>query len=115
MMKILDASYALTGRDSGRNEIGIVTVFFSNGQSVPFDDVRRDSFEWWGESGYDPRRVPYEMTFAFKPWLARLQEHDIGEEAPDDELANEHEHIRDDDHLGQVTGFPTPGFEPEED
>jgi len=125
MIRIADATYLETGQDSDRHKIGTVTVEFSNGKSVAFEDVQKSHFEEWQESGYSQHSVPWEIEFEqnFFGILHKFREQEI--EARDAEEAEEMdlelgaeedgvEGIRRDDFLGQVTGFPSPGFEPQD-
>ena len=122
-MKIFSVSYRKTGEDSHRHEVGVVTVTFSNACLVDFEEVRRDALDAWAETGYDPERTPYEMSWPFQQhWLQFVRQEAEREEGrllesaglkEDDIEALPESEIRDDDYLGQVTGIPTPGFEPE--
>jgi hypothetical protein len=113
-MRVQQATYTPTGKDSDRHEIGSVTVHFSNARAVEFDDVRRDEFEAWSAAGYAVDRVPYDMAAEFHQHV-KDDEEDENEGILEDDEEDEESHIREDDHLGQVTGIPSPGFEPEEE
>ncbi len=120
MLKIREANYEMTtGKDSDRHDTGRVSIRFSNARVAEFDGIRRDKFENWVATNFDPRQIPYDLAL---PLLGFLRTAGAGDEDElddageldddDDELEDEDDpdYIHELDFLGQETGYRTPGF-----
>jgi hypothetical protein len=65
MLRIVEATYKETGRDSQRHETGLVEVRFSNCRVIEFEDVDANDFKTWRESNWSLKHVPFDMQPAF--------------------------------------------------
>jgi hypothetical protein len=64
-MRITNVVFTKTGEDSHSHELGTLTVTFSNHQWRQFENIERGHYDTWTATGFDPWKVPYEMSWAF--------------------------------------------------
>ena len=107
MLEIVDTRFIATHEsvhhnDETRIQLGRVEITYSDGLMETFNNVDRSKYLRWERSGWSDDDMPPQIEL--RP--------ELDEDSVEVEDESDYE-IREDDYLGQVTGFPTPGHDVE--